>query len=223
MRAAFEIIGAASLFLLLSTSDLFAADIWKPQSSRAVRSWAATFYAAKLSDKDVLGLTESAVTGSSFKFRDAWFVGLGVSKTLNSGLAIPNLLSPSNPVSGFRIEAEVQILKHFGLENFTEVAAAPLIRTPTISLFGVQANFAIGDGLSYAFQHPKLESGSTRHSGVDTPKLLNFMLIEGEFTSAALPNFHFILTLHHRCGVWGVVAPRWSGSNYIGFGLRFDD
>jgi hypothetical protein len=48
------------------------------------------------------------------------------------------------------------------------------------------------------------------------------MGLETEFTHESTPNAHFFLKLHHRSGIYGLISPRKTGSNYIGAGLRWD-
>ena len=48
------------------------------------------------------------------------------------------------------------------------------------------------------------------------------MGFEAEFTHASQPNIHLVAKLHHRSGVYGLVSPRHTGSNFIGGGVRFD-
>jgi hypothetical protein len=45
---------------------------------------------------------------------------------------------------------------------------------------------------------------------------------EVELTHEWLKNWHFVLNVHHRSGIWGVIAPQKTGANYIGGGIRFD-
>jgi hypothetical protein len=43
-----------------------------------------------------------------------------------------------------------------------------------------------------------------------------------ELTHERLKNWHFVLNVHHRSGIWGAIAPQETGANYIGGGIRFD-
>jgi hypothetical protein len=124
---------------------------------------------------------------------------------------------------GFRIEIETQVVKHFGAEDYWESATAAMLRTPEIPLpSNTSFNFAIGNGLSYAFTAPAYEWGTTGKRGIDTTKLLDFLAVEAQFSAADRPDFHLVFMLHHRCGVWGLIGPASAGSNYFGAGLRAD-
>ena len=48
------------------------------------------------------------------------------------------------------------------------------------------------------------------------------MPFEFEFTHEKLKRWHFVLNVHHRSGIWGVIAPHYTGANYIGAGIRVD-
>jgi hypothetical protein len=81
---------------------------------------------------------------------------------------------------------------------------------------------AAGFGFSQALKKPKYEKGSEGIRGVHTRKFQFHILGELEFTSADAPDWHMVLRLQHRSGIWGVISPRRTGSNYLGLGIRKD-
>ena len=46
--------------------------------------------------------------------------------------------------------------------------------------------------------------------------------VEAEFKHASLPGVAVVPRIHHRSGVFGLIAPKTSGSNFIGVGVRVD-
>jgi hypothetical protein len=47
------------------------------------------------------------------------------------------------------------------------------------------------------------------------------MAFETAFTPKSNRNLSAFLRLHHRSGIYGVISPRRTGSNYVGAGLRW--
>ena len=111
------------------------------------------------------------------------------------------------------------MLRHFGSQSHWEGTLALVFRTGQIPLFGgLSVNLAFGEGLSYASERPNLE-GSFR---VEPSRLLNYLAFEAEFSHASLPGVFFVPRIHHRSGIFGVIAPKESGSNFTGAGIRID-
>lgn len=126
-------------------------------------------------------------------------------------------------VHGFSLELEGQGLQHFGGERIFELAAAAVIRSPQIGLTGgTSGNVAWGNGFSYALTPPTAELGRGGIRGVDTVQWQYHMSFEVELTSSANSRVHYVARLHHRSGIYGLISPSRTGSNYIGLGLRFD-
>lgn len=158
------------------------------------------------------------VTGK-LTFRDSHLAGLIASYPLTN-FSIP--LPGRYRLDGFTIEAEGSIFKHFGLQNHAEANVALVIRTGQIKLPGdLSMNFAFGNGFSYAFSDAALEIGRLGLPGVDTYKLQYHMSAETAFSLKSAPNVSLFLRLHHRSGIYGVISPRRSGSNFVGGGLRW--
>jgi len=181
------------------------------------RAWHVTGYASRWANTDLLDVPERSITGN-LTFRDSNFVGLGVARVVVPSFAIP---LPGTDVAfrGNRIELEGQVLRHFGGQSHWEGTMALMFRTGRIPLFGgLSVNLAVGEGLSYASERPALE-GSFR---VSPSRLLNYLAFEAEFSHSALPGVSFVPRLHHRSGIFGLIAPRESGSNFIGAGIRVD-
>ena len=137
-------------------------------------------------------------------------------------MLVPSFSIPlpgSLALPGNRIEVEAQVLRHFGEQRHWEGTLALLFRTGQLPLFGgLSVNLGFGEGLSYASERPSLE-GSFR---AEPSRFLNYLAVEAEFSHASLPGVYVVPRIHHRSGVFGLIAPRGSGSNFIGVGLRID-
>lgn len=187
-----------------------AASTLKPEAEQ--RSWHATVYAAKWAHDNLGNLPRQAARGD-LEWWDQYFVGAGLSRVLLPGLpvAVP-ILQDS------QIELEGQYLHHFGEMDYPEVTLAFYLRSPDLALPGeLSVNAAFGQGLSYAFKEPLLESARKDRA---PQKLLAYLAFELELSHDALPNMQLVPRLHHRSGAYGVIGPRGDGSNYMGLGVR---
>ncbi len=125
-------------------------------------------------------------------------------------------------LDGFSLELEGGLFKHGGRQDHVEGTAALVLRSGQIPLFsGLSLNLAMGNGLSYAFSRPAFELGPTGVPGVGSRRLQYHMSFEAAFSHENLSQFELFARLHHRSGIYGVISPRRTGSNYIGGGLRF--
>lgn len=181
------------------------------------RQWHLTVYGSQWVNADLLEIPERVVTGE-LTAENAFFVGAGLSRVIVPSFAIP-LPGTDFAFRGNRIELEGQVLRHFGDQSHWEGTLALMFRTGQIPLFGgLSVNLGFGEGLSLASERPRLE-GSFR---VEPSRLLNYLAFEAEFSHASLPGVSFVPRIHHRSGIFGVIAERESGSNFIGAGIRVD-
>ena len=181
------------------------------------RTWHATAYVGRWADADLLEIPERTVTGE-LTFDNSTVAGGGLSRVLVPSFSIP-LPGTDFAFRGNRIELEGQVLRHFGEQRHWESTLALMFRTGQIPLFdGLSVNLGVGEGLSYASEGPRLE-GSFR---VEPSRLLNYLALEAEFSHASLPGVYLVPRIHHRSGIFGVIAPRTSGSNFIGVAVRLD-
>lgn len=192
--------------------------VGEPAAAQAPeRTWHATGYISRWANTDLLDVPERSFAGD-LTFEDSNFVGAGITRVIVPSFAIP-LPGTDFAFRGNRIELEGQVLRHFGDQTHWEGTLALMFRTGQIPLFGgLSVNIAFGEGLSYASERPRLE-GSFR---VEPSRFLNYLALEAEFSHASLPGVYFVPRIHHRSGIFGVIAPRESGSNFIGAGIRVD-
>jgi len=176
----------------------------------ADRDWSAAFYASQL---NLRGLWDTF----PIRLVNAYSLGIGINKTVLRDPFAP-MASILPPLADARVEWQIKLLQHVGMERHTEFATALLVRSRNVSLpGGTSVNVAIGNGVSYAFSLPRLENGYNGR----TTQLLNYMVVELEFEHQQMPNVQFVLNLHHRCSAWGLFGPAGAGSNYFGAALRF--
>lgn len=228
MRAAWRCLPLAGLALLVTAAGAHAADTSMIGGQATAytggrmsgghfdneRSWSFTVSGARWAHENLVNIPVEQVTGR-LQWWDQYFVGIGVSKTLVSGLPFGNFSLLSNS----RLELEGQYLRHFGRMDYGEAVAALVWRTPDLALPGdFTINGGFGAGLSYTFTTPLLE---TIRRNRTAQKLLVYLGFEMEITHASMPNVSIVPRLHHRSGMYGMVGPRGDGSNYIGLGLRF--
>jgi hypothetical protein len=125
----------------------------------------------------------------------------------------------AEPIDGGSIEVEAQFGQQFGRQRHQEATLALVWRSREITLPATRAsiNFAIGEGLSYALSRPTFEG---LENDQQPRKFLNYLAFEAEVSHPALPGISLVPRLHHRSGIFGLIAPQGTGSNILGLGLR---
>jgi hypothetical protein len=156
-----------------------------------------------------------------FDLRNAYYLSANVNRNITGAFRIPFWgLENGIPFGG--VEIDTQAINHFGVDNGTwEFAGALCLRTGDLRLGALRANLMIGDGLSYVFGELALEKGEEGVRGENQKQLQNNLLIETEFFLAGFPQSAFILRLHHRSGVYGLISDSNTGSNWLSAGLRW--
>ncbi len=123
---------------------------------------------------------------------------------------------------GIAAQWEVQLTKHRGLQDNYESHAAVLLRSRDLELGTVAAiNFAAGTGFSYAYSDPVYEDGPDGQPGTGDYPFQNYVTFEIELSTPALPNWSLATRVHHRSGIYGLIAPRKVGSNFFAMGIRY--
>ncbi|MBI3771224.1 MAG: hypothetical protein HY272_00755 [Gammaproteobacteria bacterium] len=121
--------------------------------------------------------------------------------------------------SKHRWELEGQLGKHFqGQDNweFNLLAIYRWQQFPWNHL--LRTSVAVGDGLSYASDVPRIESAS--HSNTGATRLLNYILVEVEMAPPKVHDWSLVTRVHHRSGVYGVFGDVRGGSNLICAGVK---
>ncbi|WP_018954483.1 hypothetical protein [Thioalkalivibrio sulfidiphilus] len=112
------------------------------------------------------------------------------------------------------------LVKHFGLQENWEVDLAYFLQFRGWDLGPISARPGFAIGLSYAFGTPSYEDGP-----IDDPdrryKFQSFQAYEIEWSARQSARLALFTRVHHRSGIYGVIAPRRVGSNFVTAGIRF--
>lgn len=116
------------------------------------------------------------------------------------------------------VEIEGQLGLHYGTQNHQEINCAIILRWLSFPWDNyVDTSFAIGNGISYATVSPVIEIENADNG--KTNQWLYYLLVEWAFTAPY--QWEFFWRIHHRSGIYGLIADSNAGSNFIGFGIRF--
>jgi len=118
----------------------------------------------------------------------------------------------------FQLESEGQIVKHWGYQDHIEFNGLLVFRWLAFPWDRyLDTSFAVGEGLSYATDDPKLEI--EKHDR--TARLLNYLMFEIAADMPRQPRWTIFVRIHHRSGVFGLFDGISGGSNVVGAGLRY--
>jgi hypothetical protein len=118
------------------------------------------------------------------------------------------------------LELEGQIGVHSGLQDNGEANLAFTLRwLPLPWDKYLDTSFAFGNGVSYATANPPLEE----REGDDnrTSQWLYYILVEASFALPQKPQWNLFARVHHRSSVFGAIDGIFTGSNFVGLGLRY--
>jgi hypothetical protein len=170
-------------------------------AQNAQKDWALTLYFGRLTDSD---LTHAATF--NFKFENAYFIDLGLSRRLYTFRDY------------FNLEIEGQIAKHFGAQDQWEFDLVSYFRW---LLFPwdeyLDTSFAAGTGLSCATSVPNIEAKNYD----ETARLLAALMFEFAFSLPHVPQWSLITGIHHRSGAGRVFSGVRGASNAWAIGLRY--
>jgi len=111
-------------------------------------------------------------------------------------------------------------VKHSGLQQNWEVNLAYLLRFRGWDLGPITAKPGFGIGLSYAFGTPSYEDGPSGDPE-RRYRFQSYQAYEIEWGLARRQRVSLFTRVHHRSGIYGLIAPRRVGSNFVTVGLRF--
>jgi len=117
-------------------------------------------------------------------------------------------------------ELEGQVGAHSGLQFHLEVNGAFTIRWIKFPWDRyLDTSFAVGNGVSYAFQKPELEELYSDNG--ETSHWLYYILAEWAFSLPQVPQWEIFLRAHHRSSVFGLIDGLFAASNFGGVGVRY--
>ena len=190
------------------------------EPSQSASPWgfdAITLHTARGIDHNLLQIP-GAVAGGRLKWEDSWFEAVSLSRSLGT-LGKRHAILQGTPLEHWQEGYELVLARHRGLQRNGEIGLAYQLRTPTWMLGPVGANFSVGAGLSQALGTPTYEDGpdgdpSRRY------RLQMLALFETEWRLRGGEAWSFTARVHHRSGVYGLIAPPRVGSNFIAAGIR---
>ena len=176
-----------------------------------------TLFRGQGADTNFLEIIPDIVSGDLI-MDPTFFWGLNYSDTIqNRGNNwFTRLLRRNNISTGW----ETQITKHTGLQDNYEAHLAILLRTRNFQPGPLNINYAAGIGPSYAFSIPTYEDGPDGQPNNGEDKFESFMTFEIESSLQSLPEWKIPIRIHHRSGIYGLVAPPKVGSNFFAIGIR---
>jgi hypothetical protein len=188
-----------------------------PQASSVVGN-SLTLFEGQGVDHNLPGVPKAIVTGD-FRWQKAYYTGLAYARTRGTlGGSFESL--QGTLLGSLRHGYEIIYLQHRGLETNGELGATYILRTPDLELGPVRVNFGAGGGLSHALGTPTYEdtpvNQPNRHYATQFSGFL-----ELEWSVAGLPQASLAMRVQHRSGMYGLIAPRRVGSNFLGIGLRY--
>ncbi len=195
-----------SIIIAITTSSVYAKSI--------------TAFVAQGGDFNLTEFISETVNGE-LKMDETYFVGLNyadevnipILKKITGAFVSPDLI---------KTQVEYQITKHRGLQDNFEAHAAFVIRTKDFKYFeNNNFNLASSVGLSYAFSDPMYEDTETGSPDGERYRLQQYMAFEIDFGRSD-SKWSVPVRIHHRSGVYGLIAPRKVGSNFITIGFRRD-
>ncbi len=176
-----------------------------------------TVYGGQGVDHNLRNIPE-AIVSNNIAREKSYFTGVGLGKT-GPELGQSFGQFQGTPWAVLRQEYELLLLKHRGLQQNAELGAAYLLRSPDLHMGPVGVNLATGSGLSYAMGTPVYEDGAS-----DNPdrryRLQLLVLFEMEWKLRSVDALTLVTRIHHRSGVFGLIAPPHVGSNFMTVGLR---
>jgi len=173
-------------------------------SHTANGDWSTTVYAAAISTQP--GWEDIIIHAPDTRFVDSYLVTLALSRQY-----------AERKQGALTIEAEGQVVKHFGDQDHWEFNAVPIVlrwhRFPWSGRVATSAAFGLG--LSYATELPPVE---VQLEGESHQTLVYWVL---EMTAGpAKSRWAASLRIHHRSVAYGLMGDE-GGMNAVGLGVRY--
>ncbi|MBV9576535.1 MAG: hypothetical protein JO149_07915 [Gammaproteobacteria bacterium] len=199
------------LIICLFPSFVFAMPLKAPTTLNDRYPWAFTYY---------YGLTVSdplarIVVGELHRWPEH-IQSAELAYTLNEENVLRRLLSPI--VNVVQITGDVTMRKGANEHTIYELDPYLALRWTHLPWNQyVNTSFAFGEGISYASSVPALE----KKGNDNTKRLLNLLIFEATFALPHYPQWQLVARIHHRSGAYGLYHAGNSGSNDVGFGIKY--
>jgi hypothetical protein len=177
-----------------------------------------TLYAGQGVDSNLIDIFPKAVKGD-LDWDDTWLYAIGYFQPL----ATPNLLQSVFDllrIPNTRHGVEGVLGRHHGLQENWEVDAAWQWRFAGWSVGPLAIRPGVGLGFSYALGTPSYEDGP-KDNEEKRYRFQNFNTYELEWSAPDTSRLALTTRIHHRSGMYGIIAPRRVGSNFLTVGLRY--
>ena len=173
-----------------------------------------TVFTAQGGDFNLLEFIPKVVS-SDLKMDPSYFVGINYADQAN----IP-ILTKYLSDKGLKTEVELQLSKHHGMQDNYEAHSAILARSKNFNTIDfINTNFAFGIGISHAMGTPWYEDTESGSIDGKRYKTQNYLAFEMEMATQR-SSWSIPIRLHHRSGMYGLIAPEKVGSNFIAVGIR---
>ena len=179
---------------------------------------AVTVYGGQGVDHNLRNIPE-AIVSNNIVWDKSYFSGVGLGK-IGPELGQSFGLFRGTPWAKLKQDYELLLVKHRGLQHNAELGAAYLLRSSDLQMGPVGVNLAAGTGLSYATGNPTYEDGPTDDLN-RRYRLQLLVLFELEWKLRNIDSLTLATRIHHRSGVFGLIAPPHVGSNFLTVGLRY--
>jgi hypothetical protein len=199
---------ATALLALLLPFSVHALDASRP---------AVSIYQGQGVDSNLMDLPGNAVQGD-LVWDSTYLTGIGYLHPLPTPRLMQSLFDTVR-LSETRTAAEVIVVKHYGLQHNWEANLAYMLRFPQLQTSYVSVRAGVGLGFSYAFGTPSYEDGP-KFDPERRYRWQNYNAYELEWTLPAFPRTALLTRIHHRSGIYGIIAPRRVGSNFLTLGVR---
>jgi hypothetical protein len=179
---------------------------------------ALTLYQGQGVDADLGHILPDLLSGD-LRFEDTYFTGLGYYHPLDTPGILQKVFDVLR-IPGTGTGFELIAVKHYGMQDNAEIDAAYSLRFPPLSLSSFTVRFGVGFGVSYAFGTPSYEDGTAEEPD-KRYRFQSYGAYELEWGHRAVQRVSLVTRIHHRSGIYGVIAPPHVGSNFLTLGLRY--
>lgn len=182
------------------------------------REEAVTVYEGQGVDANLIHVLPDLFLGDLI-FEKTYFTAVGYYRRIDTPAFLQSFFGWLG-VPGTNIGFEVIAAKHYGLQRNAEADLSYLLRFARFSLGPLWARFGAGFGLSYAMGRPTYEDGSFE----DPEKRYRFQYYgsyELEWGYGTTQRITLVTRIHHRSGIYGIIAPPHVGSNFMTAGIRY--
>lgn len=202
--------------LALAAASLFSPSGWAQTDQGSSINppggiWSIGLYGGTLYKDNLLDLLPHALKGDT-RSQNSHMAGVLLRRSLDN----PGWVNAWGEWGGMPVFTDIEFgaFHHNGLLHSDELVAAWRIGATGVQWRGLNVDVAGSFGLSHALNKPPYDNPD--HTDEKNYATLFYMSPEIALRHDALPGWSLALRLHHRSGIYGVVAPSHVGSNHVG-------